>query len=67
MICPCIYRVLFIPYYPYTWIRNEPFIQFTFMGLISSILSIGFAIGVIISVSRFIFQFFFSKTFCFPS
>jgi hypothetical protein len=58
MLCPCIYRVLFIPYYPYARIRNEPIIQFTFRGLISCILSIGFAIGVIIAVSKSPLSFF---------
>jgi hypothetical protein len=64
MISPCIYRVLFLPYYSYARFQNEPIIQFTFIGLISSILSIGFAIGVIIAVSKnpllfFLFEFLF--------
>jgi len=65
MISPCIYRVLFLPYYPYGRFRNQPIIQFTFIGLISSILSIGFAIGVIIAVSKnlFLFQFIFFEFF----
>jgi hypothetical protein len=51
MISPCIYRALFVPYYPYARLRNEPIIHFTSIGLISSILSLGFAIGIIIAVS----------------
>ncbi|CAF1174013.1 unnamed protein product [Adineta steineri] len=48
MISPCIYRVLFIPY---SSLRiNEPRIYFTLTGLISSILTLGFTIGVIIAV-----------------
>ncbi|CAF1193377.1 unnamed protein product [Adineta ricciae] len=47
IICPCVYRVLFIPYMPW---KNEPRIDFTTMSLMSSILSIGLAIGVIIAL-----------------
>ncbi|UJR13858.1 hypothetical protein I4U23_000867 [Adineta vaga] len=47
MICPCIYRVLFIPYIPW---KNEPRIDFSTNTLLSSILSIGFSIGVIIAL-----------------
>jgi hypothetical protein len=49
MICPCIYRVLIVPY---TRIRNEPIMYFTLNSLISCLVSMGFAIGVIIAVSR---------------
>lgn len=52
MICPCIYRVLFVPYYPYTWQPNQPIIRFTWLSLLASILSIGLAIGVILAVCR---------------
>ncbi|CAF0936672.1 unnamed protein product [Rotaria sordida] len=50
MLCPCIYRALFAQYYIYARIKNVPIIYFTFVGLISCILSIGLALGVIFAV-----------------
>ncbi|CAF3817953.1 unnamed protein product [Rotaria magnacalcarata] len=50
MLCPCIYRALFAQYYIYARIKNVPIIYFTFVSLISSILSIGLALGVIFAV-----------------
>jgi len=51
MLCPCIYRALFVQYYIYARVKNVPIIYFTFTGLISCILSIGLALGVIFAVS----------------
>ncbi|CAF1075876.1 unnamed protein product [Adineta steineri] len=50
MLCPCIYRALFAQYYIYARIKNVPIIYFSFTGLISCILSIGLALGVIFAV-----------------
>ncbi|CAF1111142.1 unnamed protein product [Adineta ricciae] len=50
MLCPCIYRALFVQYYVYARVKDVPLIYFTFTGLISCILSIGLALGVIIAV-----------------
>ena len=52
MLCPCIYRALFVQYYIYARIKNVPLIFFSFAGLISCILSIGLALGVIFAVSE---------------
>lgn len=50
MIGPCIYRILFVPYYSYTWQRNEPMIRMTWISFLTAVLSIGLAIGVILAV-----------------
>jgi hypothetical protein len=51
MLCPCIYRALFVQYYIYARVKNVPIIYFSFAGLISCILSIGLALGVVFAVS----------------
>ena len=43
----CLHRLLFAPY---RHVRNEPRIHLSFAGMISSILTIGFGIGVVIAV-----------------
>jgi len=50
MLCPCIYRALFVQYYVYARVKNVPLIYFSFTGLISCILAIGLALGVIFAV-----------------
>ncbi len=51
MLCPCIYRALFVQFYIYARVKNVPIIYFSFSGLISCILAIGLALGVILAVS----------------
>lgn len=46
MLCPCIYRALFLHYYIYARVKDVPLIYFTFTGLICCILAIGLALGV---------------------
>lgn len=50
MLGPGVYRALFAQYYIMARIKNVPIIYFTFAGLISCILSIGLALGVIFAV-----------------
>lgn len=52
MLGPCIYRAVFVQYYVYARIKNVPIIYLSFVSLISCILSIGLALGVIFAVSH---------------